>query len=74
MGGDIYVNTIISTIGDFAGNFGISYVQKCFGTRLSFFMCFLLSAMFAVPLFFTIESYQIAIIVFLVKLFAEGTF
>ena len=74
MGGDIYINTLVSTLSDTISNIAVSYIQTLLGTKTSFILWFAFSALFAIPLLFPLNSIQIVISVFLSKFFCEGTF
>ena len=74
IGGNIYLNIIISTLADTIGSVWISFIQKLFGTKQSLMMWYMFACLFIAPLIFKLETIQIAVSVFLAKFFIWGTF
>jgi len=60
VGGNIFINSISSVTSECIGNFAASIIQKYFGTKKSFIICFALSVIFAIPLLFVHEEFLIA--------------
>lgn len=74
VGGNLYLNTIVGAVSDVIGNFAASFIQKVFGTKKSFLICFLLSLVLALPLLNSTDAVIIAFSVFSSRLFLEGAF
>jgi Na+/melibiose symporter-like transporter len=74
VGGNIFINTILSTISESISNFAINPVQKYMGTKISFIICFALAFALAIPLLFVSNSALIACWVFSAKFFVEAAF
>lgn len=74
VGGNIFINTIASTVSECIGNFAAALLQKYIGTRRSFVVCFGLALAFAAPLIFTNNTILIAVCVFSSKFFVEAAF
>ena len=60
VGGNIFINTILSTISESISNFAISPVQRYMGTKISFIICFALAFALSIPLLFVSNTALIA--------------
>lgn len=74
VGGNIYVNVMLSTLSENVGNFAAFLLQKKFGTRRSFMAAFFGAMMFSVPLIFVEQEVLIALCVFLTRFCVEASF
>ena len=74
VGGNIFLNVILSTISENVGNFAALIIQKKFGTRRSFMVSFFGSMVFALPLLFFTQEWLIALCVFTSKFWVESAF
>mmetsp|Transcript_20356 Transcript_20356/g.18023 ORF Transcript_20356/g.18023 Transcript_20356/m.18023 type:complete len:154 (+) Transcript_20356:978-1439(+) len=74
VGGNIFINIMAATASEAAGNFAAGFIQKLFGTKYAFIICFLAAFICSIPILFTEISYIIAISVFSGKFFIEGAF
>ena len=64
IGGNIFLNVMLSTCSENLGNFAALIIQKKLGTRKSFMVSFFGSMLFALPLIFFTQEWIIALCVF----------
>ena len=74
VGGNIFINTLSSTVSEWIGNFAAGGIQRWLGTKKGFIIWFAASVVFALPLLFTENEYLIMVSVFSSKFFVEGAF
>ena len=60
IGGNLYINVLMSIISDNLGNFGAFILQKVFGTKCSFVTMFILATIFGIPLIFYDQEWILA--------------
>ena len=74
IGGNIFINFLAATISECAGNFGAGFLQKFFGTKKAFIICYLTALFIFMPLLFSKSTIVVVIVVFICKFFVEGAF
>ena len=74
IGGNIFLNVMLSTCSENLGNFAALIIQKKLGTRKSFMVSFFGSMLFALPLIFFTQEWIIALCVFSSKFWTESAF
>jgi len=74
VGGNIFINTLLSSISESIGNFAVSPIHKYSNTKVSFMVMFGCSWLVALPLLVSKSSVIVAVSVFSCKFFIEGAF
>jgi len=74
IGGNLFINIILSTLAEAIAYFTANFFQKLLGTRIWFMMFFAMAAAFGVPLMFVTEVWIIAICVFISKFGISAVF
>lgn len=74
VGGNIFVNVLLSAISEVIAAFSCGYTQQYLGTKYTLLLVFSMSVVCSAPLLWTENMYVIAICVFTGKFFLAGGF
>ena len=74
VGGNIFINSLASSVSETAGNFAAGFIQKAFGTKKGFLIWFVFAFILSTPLLYFHNTIIIAASVFSCKFFIEGAF